>query len=106
MKAASAHRAFSEGILVEALNVKTALFFLAFLPQFVQPDSPIVPQILLLGAICVSLNTFVDILVVYGTGALMKPSPARRRRSGLLTRTSGITLILLGGILALSRRSG
>jgi threonine/homoserine/homoserine lactone efflux protein len=35
-------RALIEGILVEALNVKTALFFLAFLPQFVVPSEPLV----------------------------------------------------------------
>ena len=36
-----ARRAFAEGILVEALNVKTALFFLAFLPQFTTPAEPL-----------------------------------------------------------------
>src|SRR5947209_16129057 len=32
-----AHRAFRDGVLVEALNPKTAAFFLAFVPQFVDP---------------------------------------------------------------------
>lgn len=102
---ASSHRAFAEGILVETLNVKTALFFLAFLPQFTTTDVALVPQILLLGSICVGLNTLVDVLVVLGTNALLKSSPARQKRSRLLTRASGITLITLGGILALSNRT-
>ena len=42
-----ARRAFFEGIFVEALNVKTALFFLAFLPQFVAPGEPLAPQLVL-----------------------------------------------------------
>src|SRR6478609_210703 len=55
-------RAFREGIAVELLNVKTALFFLAFLPQFVSASHPLVPQMVLLGTICVGLNTLVDVL--------------------------------------------
>lgn len=102
---ASSRRAFAEGILVETLNVKTALFFLAFLPQFTTADMALVPQILMLGSICVGLNTLVDVLVVLATNALLKSSPARQRRSRLLTRASGVTLIALGGILALSHRS-
>jgi threonine/homoserine/homoserine lactone efflux protein len=54
--AQGARRALAEGIAVEALNVKTALFFLAFLPQFVGPTEPLVPQLVLLGSICVALN--------------------------------------------------
>src|SRR5688500_7371358 len=52
-------RAFFEGVVVEALNVKTALFFLAFLPQFVAAGEPLAPQLALLGSICVALNTAV-----------------------------------------------
>jgi threonine/homoserine/homoserine lactone efflux protein len=43
-------RALAEGIVVEALNVKTALFFLAFLPQFVSPGDALIPQLVLLGS--------------------------------------------------------
>ena len=45
-------RAFIEGIAVEALNVKTALFFLAFLPQFTSPNETLMPQLVFLGCIC------------------------------------------------------
>src|SRR5262249_18867518 len=45
-------RIFRESILVEMLNPKTALFFLAFLPQFADPGAgPLAPQLLLLGTI-------------------------------------------------------
>src|SRR5215468_1040326 len=51
-------RAFREGVVVEALNPKTAAFFLAFIPQFVDPASGSVAlQFILLGAISVALNT-------------------------------------------------
>jgi threonine/homoserine/homoserine lactone efflux protein len=57
-------QALFEGILTEALNVKTALFFLAFIPQFIDHTLPMAPQFALLGLICVCLNTAVDFLVV------------------------------------------
>src|SRR5204862_148286 len=54
-------RALLEGIVVEALNVKTALFFVAFLPPFVSPGGSVVAQLVLLGGICVALNPLVDV---------------------------------------------
>ena len=60
--ARGARRALIEGVAVEVLNVKTALFFLAFLPQFVSPAEPVAPQLVLLGTVCVSLNTLVDVV--------------------------------------------
>lgn len=97
-------RALIEGIVVEALNVKTALFFLAFLPQFVVPTEPLVPQLVLLGSICVTLNTLVDVMAVFGADRLLKAGAARAARARLLTRTSGVTMLGLGVYLALARR--
>lgn len=99
-----ARRALLEGIVVEALNVKTALFFLAFLPQFVAPDEPLAPQLALLGSICVLLNTLADVVAVFAAERLLKSDTARAARARLLTRVSGITLIGLGSYLALARR--
>lgn len=100
-----ARRALLEGILVEALNVKTALFFLAFLPQFVSVGEPIVPQLILLGSICVTLNTLVDVCAVLGANRLLDSGPARAARARALTRISGVTMIGLGTYLALARRA-
>jgi threonine/homoserine/homoserine lactone efflux protein len=97
-------RALFEGIVVEALNVKTALFFLAFLPQFVSPSEPLVPQLALLGSICVALNTLVDVLAVFASDRLLKSNAARAARARLLTRVSGVTMLGLGAYLALARR--
>ena len=99
-----ARRALVEGIVVEALNVKTALFFLAFLPQFVAPGEPLIPQLVLLGSVCVALNTLVDVVAVLGAHRLLQSGPARAARARLLTRVSGTTLLGLGAYLALVRR--
>jgi threonine/homoserine/homoserine lactone efflux protein len=97
-------RALLEGVIVEALNVKTALFFLAFLPQFVRVSEPVVPQTVLLGAICVALNTLVDVVVVLSSAHLLASRAVRAARAQLLRGASGVTMVALGTFLALSRR--
>jgi threonine/homoserine/homoserine lactone efflux protein len=100
-----ARRAFREGILVEALNVKTALFFLAFLPQFVSATLPIAPQLIVMGMVCVVLNTLVDVLAVFAAARIMETGGSRVTRARLLNRISGATMLALGAYLALARRS-
>ena len=99
-----ARRAFLEGILVEALNVKTALFFLAFLPQFLSASEPLMPQLILMGTICVALNTVVDVLAVFAAARLLNSGVARAARARILTRVSGVTMIGLGTYLAFAKR--
>jgi threonine/homoserine/homoserine lactone efflux protein len=99
-----ARRALWEGVVVEALNVKTALFFLAFLPQFVPPAHPMVPRLIFLGSICVVLNTLVDVVAVLGSDRLLASGPTRYARAQLLARISGSTMLALAGYLALARR--
>ena len=97
-------RALFEGVAVEALNVKTALFFLAFLPQFVSPGEPLVPQLVLLGTVCVALNTLVDVIAVFAANRLLNSGVDRATRARLMTRMSGVTMLGLGTYLALARR--
>ena len=104
VSAQGVRRAFAEGILVEALNVKTALFFLAFLPQFTTPAEPLLMQLVLLGSICVALNTLVDVMAVLGAQRLLNSGLGRAARARLMTRASGVTMIGLGAWLALSKR--
>jgi threonine/homoserine/homoserine lactone efflux protein len=101
-RSTTVRRAFVEGILTEALNVKTALFFLAFIPQFVNHHRPAAPQFAVLGLICVLLNTGVDLLVVLLASRLMpylrsSPKPAR-----IMSYGSGTVMIGLGAYLALT----
>ena len=102
--AQGARRAFREGILVEALNVKTALFFLAFLPQFITPGQPVAAQLVLMGSVCVALNTLVDVVAVYAAARLLRSGAARAARARWLNRASGTTMLGLGLWLALARR--
>lgn len=97
-------RALLEGIVAETFNVKTALFFVAFLPQFVSPSFPLAVQFVLLGSTCVLLNTLADIVAVFAADRLRNSSAAGGTRSRVLTRISGMTMLGLGACLALVRR--
>jgi len=99
-----ARKALLEGVLVEALNVKTALFFLAFLPQFLVSDSSPVLQLVVMGTVCVMLNTLVDVGAVLGTARLLRSGHAAQRRARLLNKVSGVTLVGLGLYVAAARR--
>lgn len=98
-------RIFGESCLVEILNPKTALFFLAFLPQFVDPDAgPVAPQLLLLGAIVTLTAIPCDALVALASGkaaSLLRCRPIFLR---IQNWVSGSVLIGLGAYVALSRR--
>lgn len=98
-------RAFREGIVVEAFNPKTAAFFLAFIPQFVDASQPVMAQFALLGLVSVALNTAVDVVVVWfaaraRSGLLRKPLLVRRLRQG-----SGLVIGGLGLSLLFARRT-
>lgn len=96
-------RIFRQGIIVNVLNPKTALFFFAFLPQFVEANhSPIALQILLLGAIFITMGMITDGLYAIGAGTLgtwLKQNPIFPKVQKYL---SGTIYILLGITTAVS----
>jgi threonine/homoserine/homoserine lactone efflux protein len=103
--AVGTQRVFREGVMVEALNPKTAAFFLAFIPQFIDPAGgyPAL-QFITLGLISVALNTLVDFIVVLmastaHSGLTRRPQLLQRLRQG-----SGLFIAGLGISLALARR--
>jgi threonine/homoserine/homoserine lactone efflux protein len=95
---------FRESTLVEVLNPKTALFFLAFLPQFADPKiGPLAPQLLLLGVIVTLTAIPCDALVAVLSGkaaALLRRRPIFQRLQNWL---SGSILVALGATIALRR---
>lgn len=96
----------SESILVEVLNPKTALFFLAFLPQFVDVarGAP-APQILLLGAIVTASAIPCDLVVAWASGSAARALSANPRLTRMQEYVSGSILIGLGIYVALSERT-
>ena len=100
-----ARRAFREGALVEALNPKTAAFFLAFVPQFLDPAAGHVAlQFMLLGVISVALNTLADLVVACAAGGIRDGAAARPALIARLRAASGAGMIALGVGLAFARR--
>ena len=95
---------FLQGIATEVLNPKTALFFLSFIPQFVSPArGHLTLQFLILGAISVSLNTAVDLIVVGFAGALARSLTQNRRFIERQRTASGVGMIGLGVYVAASK---
>jgi threonine/homoserine/homoserine lactone efflux protein len=99
----SGRTAFAQGFLNNVLNPKPALFYLAFVPQFLEPGDPV----FLLTAILVSIHVAISIvwlvawgwLVSRGTGALARP-----RWQATLERVTGGVLVALGLRLATTSR--
>jgi threonine/homoserine/homoserine lactone efflux protein len=100
-----ARRAFRDGVLVEALNPKTAAFFLAFIPQFIEPAAGYAAlQFMSLGLISVALNTFADVMVVAMASTARANLARRPQLVQRLRQGSGLFIAGLGISLALARR--
>ncbi len=96
-------RAFRDGVVVELLNVKTALFFLAFIPQFIDASLPVPAQLILLGSLCVAFNTSADLVAVAVVSRIVRSKAAGQLRAKLLAMASGMTLVFLGLYVVLSK---
>jgi threonine/homoserine/homoserine lactone efflux protein len=104
VRAQSHRRVFADGFVVALLNPKTAIFFAAFLPQFMNPQGALLAQSLLLGALFVAVAASTDTLYVLGASVL-----APRLRRGVTharwgRRVAGTSFIALGLLTALSER--
>ena len=93
---------FRQGIVVNVLNPKTALFFLAFLPQFVDPDRTVWTQVVVLGLAFVILGFVSDGLYAFAAGSIGRWLRERRR---LLRYASGSVFVSLGVSAALAKRA-
>lgn len=93
---------YKQSVIGNMLNPKVTLFFLAFLPQFVDPSMAVAPQALVLGAEFIAIAVVSD-----GAYALIAGTLGERvRRSAVanrwVDRAAGGTLVGLGGLAALS----
>ena len=96
-------RAVVRGVVVNVLNPKTALFFLAFLPQFVAPDrGGVWSQALVLGFIFVGLGLITDSLYAVAAGTVGGVLKGRRNT---VRYGSGIVFIAHGATAALAKRT-
>jgi len=94
---------FRQGVIVNALNPKTALFFLAFLPQFVDPDKGHVGlQAAVLGVVWVLIATVCDAVWAIGSGSLVGLLRTSARARRIERRASGGILIGLGVLATLA----
>jgi threonine/homoserine/homoserine lactone efflux protein len=102
---ASPRRLFSQGVVVNVLNPKTAIFFVAFLPQFADPSAgPLAPQMAVLGLIFVVIALISDSTwaLVAGAAATRLRTPRAQRWT---SRATGGVFVVLGAVAATARRA-
>jgi len=89
-------RIFAQGLVTQLVNPKVAVFFIAFLPQFLSPNEPIAPQVLVLGVIYIAVALVVDVTYVLSASALgsrfLRGALARKRAG----RAAAVTYVALG----------
>jgi threonine/homoserine/homoserine lactone efflux protein len=96
---------YRQGVIVNVLNPKTALFFLAFLPQFVDRDHTVWPQVAVLGVLFVTVAVLSDMTYALVSDAIA--GKLRRTGTGAKVRrwlTGGVFVAL--GISAAAARRG
>jgi len=89
-------RVFAQGFVTQLVNPKVAVFFIAFLPQFLNPSAPIALQVLVLGVVYVAVALVVDTSYVLAASAVagrFMGSRIAQRRSG---RIAAGTYVVLG----------
>lgn len=94
-------KTFLQGVATNVLNPKVALFFLAFLPQFVDPTRGAAPQLLALGLLFVAVGLGVLCAMALFAGTIGELLRKRRNTAEVLRWTMGIVLIALGFLIAL-----
>jgi threonine/homoserine/homoserine lactone efflux protein len=87
--------AYGRGLVVQLLNPKVAVFFLAYFPQFIRPGQPIAPQVIVLGGVYLAVAVITDasyvLLASWIADKLARTPRAQRRRA----RISALTYFVL-----------
>jgi threonine/homoserine/homoserine lactone efflux protein len=95
---------FWQGSLTDALNPKVALFFLALLPQFVDPEAGrVLGQLLFLGFTCNLIGILFNLALVYVSGAVTGRLRRSAKATAIIQKAMGVVFIGLGARLAASK---
>jgi len=98
-------RSFGQGVVVNVLNPKTALFFIAFLPQFVEREAGSVgAQLLVLGLVFVALAVVSDSIWALAAGSAASRLRSSPRFLAARRYVSGSVFVGLGAVTALAKR--
>jgi threonine/homoserine/homoserine lactone efflux protein len=93
---------YAQGMFTQIVNPKVAVFFVAFLPQFLDTSRPIVPQVAALGVVYIVIAVLVDTAYVLGASAIarrfLRSAKAQRRSN----RVAAGTYIALGAAAAVA----
>ncbi|MHA7268598.1 LysE family transporter [Arthrobacter sp. HLT1-20] len=93
---------FRRGLWVNLLNPKAIVFFLAFMPQFIRPNEPLLPQSVILTATVVLIDIVVMWFVFAAGAKQLKHLTTSERGQLILNRVFGILFIGVGILLALA----
>ena len=96
--------AFRQAVLAEVLNPKTALFFLAFLPQFIDPNHDPVAQLATLGLVFAGMSAVYTALIAIAAGSIGQWLKRHRSIGRWQGRVVGTIYLALGVRLALQER--
>jgi threonine/homoserine/homoserine lactone efflux protein len=101
---AGRRKPFREGLLVGSSNPKTAIFFLAFLPQFANPShGPVAPQLLILGLVFILLACLPDFSWAVAAGKLRRGLHRLRRK--IVDRVSAVVYAALAAVVLSANRA-
>ncbi|MDA0708198.1 MAG: LysE family translocator [Proteobacteria bacterium] len=104
VKSQQSRKVFFDSMLVEILNPKVIIFYVAFLPQFVDPSAsyPLWLQFIILGTIDNLLFSMVDIAVIFLTSSVIGRLKKSEKPQKIMRWVSGSTLMGLGAYMATS----
>lgn len=89
-------RVFAQGVVTQILNPKVAVFFIAFLPQFLDPARPVAQQVAVLGILYIAIAVAVDMCYVLAWSAVAARFLASPRTQRRTARVSAATYVALG----------
>jgi threonine/homoserine/homoserine lactone efflux protein len=96
LRPATVGRILAQGFVTQLLNPKVAVFFVAFLPQFLDPSQPIARQVAILGVVYIGIAMAVDASYVLGAAAVSRRFMRSRLAQKRAGRTAAATYVALG----------